>query len=57
MLVIHAPDERLLSALLERVDRALFRQTADGAVMRVPAPCRSWGGRCMFTRIGDMSKT
>jgi hypothetical protein len=30
VLVIHAPDERLLSALLERVDRALFRQTADG---------------------------
>lgn len=27
VLVIHAPDERLLSALLDRVDRALFRDT------------------------------
>jgi hypothetical protein len=24
--VIHAPDERLLSALLDRLDRALFRE-------------------------------
>src|SRR5262249_21791716 len=30
VLVIHAPDERLLSALLDRVDRALFRQPVDG---------------------------
>ena len=29
VLVIHAPDERLLSALLERVDRALFRQSPE----------------------------
>jgi hypothetical protein len=26
VLVIHAPDERLLSALLDRIDRALFRE-------------------------------
>ena len=30
VLVIHAPDERLLAALLDRIDRALFRQTDEG---------------------------
>ena len=30
VLVIHAPDERLLSALLDRVNRAIFRQPGDG---------------------------
>jgi hypothetical protein len=29
VLVIHAPDERLLSALLGRIDRALFRSAGD----------------------------
>ena len=29
-----------------------FARPPTAAVMRVPAPCRSWGGRCMFTRIG-----
>ena len=31
VLVIHAPDERLLSALLDRVDREIFRDTAGDA--------------------------
>jgi hypothetical protein len=31
VLVINAPDERLLAALLQRIDRALFRQANDGA--------------------------
>src|SRR6266850_1543313 len=30
VLVIHAPDERLLASLLERIDRALFRQSDEG---------------------------
>ncbi len=30
VLVVHAPDERLLSALLDRVDRALFRPASEG---------------------------
>jgi hypothetical protein len=39
VLVIHAPDERLLSALLGRIDRALFRAAPDGgAVQVVPLP-------------------
>jgi hypothetical protein len=32
VLVIHAPDERLLSALLDRVDRALFRQPDEAGL-------------------------
>jgi hypothetical protein len=39
VLVIHAPDERLLSALLGRIDRALFRSAAqDGDAQVVPLP-------------------
>jgi hypothetical protein len=30
LLVINAPDERLLAALLDRIDRALFRQSDEG---------------------------
>jgi len=36
VLVIHAPDERLLAALLDRIDRALFRQTDEGCDGRPP---------------------
>ena len=32
VLVIHAPDERLLAALLDRIDRALFRQPDEAAL-------------------------
>jgi len=39
VLVIHAPDERLLSALLGRIDRALFRSAGqDGDAQVVPLP-------------------
>jgi hypothetical protein len=39
VLVIHAPDERLLSALLGRIDRALFRSAGEGGDVRfVPLP-------------------
>ena len=39
VLVINAPDERLLSALLERIDRALFRQADElGGVQTVAVP-------------------
>ena len=39
VLVIHAPDERLLSALLGRIDRALFRAAGeDGDAQVVPLP-------------------
>ena len=31
VLVINAPDERLLSALLDRIDRALFRRSDEAA--------------------------
>ena len=37
VLVIHAPDERLLSALLDRVDRALFRKGTDADPVQSPA--------------------
>jgi hypothetical protein len=39
VLVIHAPDERLLSALLGRIDRALFRSAGEGGAAHiVPLP-------------------
>jgi hypothetical protein len=39
VLVISAPDERLLSALLDRVDRALFRQSDEqGGDQTIPLP-------------------
>ena len=39
MLVISAPDERLLSALLDRIDRALFHPAGvDGDNQRVALP-------------------
>jgi uncharacterized protein DUF5615 len=39
VLVIHAPDERLLCALLRRLDRALFHATGDaGDSLVVPLP-------------------
>jgi hypothetical protein len=39
VLVIHAPDERLLSALLGRVNRAFFRSAGeDGDAQIVPLP-------------------
>ena len=39
VLVIHAPDERLLSALLGRVNRAFFRSAGDeGDTQIVPLP-------------------
>jgi hypothetical protein len=39
VLVIHAPDERLLSALLGRIDRALFRAPGEaGDAQVVPLP-------------------
>jgi hypothetical protein len=39
VLVIHAPDERLLSALLDRLDRAIFREAGeDGDTHVVPLP-------------------
>ena len=39
VLVIHAPDEQLLSALLKRVDRAIFRTNgAESAPRIVPMP-------------------
>jgi hypothetical protein len=39
VLVIHAPDERLLSALLGRINRALFRSAReDGDAQVVPLP-------------------
>jgi len=39
VLVIHAPDERLLSALLGRIDRALFRSAGeDGEAQIIPLP-------------------
>ena len=37
VLVINAPDERLLSALLDRIDRALFRRS-DEAAEPLPLP-------------------
>jgi hypothetical protein len=45
VLVISAPDERLLSALLDRLDRALFRQPegADSAArITLPLNGRKW---------------
>jgi hypothetical protein len=36
VLVIHAPDERLLSSLLDRVDRRLFRGDDSDEVVAVP---------------------
>src|ERR1700685_2301410 len=36
VLVIHAPDARLLAALLERIDRALSRQPDEGCDGRQP---------------------
>ena len=48
--VIHAPDERLLSALLGRIDRALFRSAGqDGDAQVVPS---SRAARCTFTATG-----
>lgn len=39
VLVIHAPDERLLSKLLDRINRAIFRANgADGDSPIVPLP-------------------
>ena len=38
VLVINAPDERLLSALLDRVDRALFRELEGGDERVVALP-------------------
>lgn len=38
VLVMHAPDERLLTALLDRVDRALFRPASEGEVSPSPLP-------------------
>jgi hypothetical protein len=39
VLVIHAPNERLLSALLDRVNRAIFHQPGDDGDARVvPLP-------------------
>jgi hypothetical protein len=39
VLVISAPDERLLSALLERIDRVLFRQPDEqGGSQTIPLP-------------------
>jgi hypothetical protein len=38
VLVMHAPDERLLTALLDRVDRALFRSASEGEVSPSPLP-------------------
>jgi hypothetical protein len=38
VLVMHAPDERLLTALLDRVDRALFRCASEGEVSPSPLP-------------------
>jgi hypothetical protein len=38
VLVMHAPDERLLTALLDRVDRALFRSTSEGEASPSPLP-------------------
>src|SRR3954453_4085177 len=37
VLVINAPDERLLAALLERIDRALFRSSVDSSDSPAPA--------------------
>jgi hypothetical protein len=36
VLVIHAPDERLLSSLLDRVDRRLFRRGDSEDIVAVP---------------------
>ena len=38
VLVIHAPDERLLSALLDRIDRALFRESGCDPSSATPLP-------------------
>ena len=38
VLVINAPDERLLSALLDRIDRALFHESDGGDERVVPLP-------------------
>jgi hypothetical protein len=39
VLVIHAPDERLLGALLDRINRAIFHDSNDTGDMRlVPLP-------------------
>jgi Domain of unknown function (DUF5615) len=38
VLVINAPDERLLAALLDRVDRALFHEADDEGVRVVALP-------------------
>jgi len=38
VLVIHAPDERLLSLLLGRIDRALFRGAAGNGAQVAPLP-------------------
>ena len=38
VLVIHAPDERLLSALLDRIDRAFFQPFRDDQPPAVPLP-------------------
>jgi hypothetical protein len=56
VLVIHAPDERLLSALLERLDRALFRPSANGSDAR--AACLPLEGRKMHVHTDwDMPTT
>jgi Domain of unknown function (DUF5615) len=57
VLVIHAPDERLLSALLERVDRALFRQTADGGGDARAGSLPLVGRKMHVHTDWDMSKT
>ena len=47
VLVINAPDERQLTLLLERVDRALFRP--DDADVPLPSPlplCRAQAAEC-----------
>src|SRR5471032_3356861 len=36
VLVIHAPDERQLSGLLDRIDRALFHDDEAGEVIALP---------------------
>jgi hypothetical protein len=43
VLVINAPDERLLASLLQRIDRALFRQANDGG--EAPSPPQPLAGR------------
>ena len=52
VLVINAPDERLLAALLDRIDRELFRQPDEGCDGRSPG-CRLQAARCSCTPTGD----